>query len=270
MRIKLLVTLLLMLGLNWRCVAQTPLAKAFAEMHNKDPKVANAARESMNTVAEQALPTIEKDTSTLCNALSDPDPMVRQQAAGILQAIVLVAPAHNSVVVSCFPQLIVTAADSTDYVRNDSLFALAMNPAGPPVQAHNVLIKSLASSNFRTSELGAAGLLKEKGANAQANQSLVQKALEEAPDAKHRLNMLYAISGSRVPSEALFETSRKYLYDSDPRVQQEAINAVTATATDKSKVVTVMQNLAGSASATMQQKKHAEAILNSLENQSKH
>jgi hypothetical protein len=264
------MTLPLLLGLSCYGLAQTPLAKAFADMHSSDPNVANKARLSMPAVAEQAFPTIEKDSTTLCNALSDPDPEVRQQSAGILQAIVLVVPEHNSVVVSCFPQLIITATDATDFVRNDSLFALAMNPAGPPPQAHDVFVKSLGSDKFRTAELGAAGLLKEKGANAEANQILVQKALEEAPDAKHRLNILYAISGTGVPSDILFAASQKYMYDPDTNVQHEAINAVAATGTDRSKVITVMQNLAGSSSAGVEQKKHAQAILNSLTAQPQH
>jgi hypothetical protein len=67
-----------------------------------------------------------------------------------------------------------------------------------------------------------------------------------------------------VPSDDLFQASQKYLSDADPSVQQEAINAVVATATDKSKAITIMQNLADSSSASMQQKKQAQAMLNSL------
>jgi HEAT repeat protein len=152
----------------------------------------------------------------------------------------------------------------SDYVRNDSLLALAMNPAGPPPQAHDVFVKSLSSSNFRTAELGAAGLLKEKGPNAEANQELVRKALDEAPDAKHRLNMLYVISGVRVPSDTLFQAAQKYLYDPDPEVRTAAIDAVGATATDKSKAITVMQNLADSPSLNWEQKNHVKAVLNSF------
>jgi HEAT repeat protein len=263
MQRKVMAMLLLMGGFSLECMAQTPFEKAFADMHSSDPAMVNKARMSMALLAEQEMPTIEKDTATLCDALADPDAMIRLQASGILSTITLIAHEHNQVVVSCFPQLIAAASDPADRVRNNSLFALAMNPAGPPPQAHDVFVKSLQSSNFRTAEVGAAGLLKE-GTNAQANQSLVKKALDEAPDAKHKLNILYAISGSRVPSDDLFQASQKYLSDADPSVQQEAINAVVATATDKSKAITIMQNLEDSSSASMQQKKQAQAMLNSL------
>jgi hypothetical protein len=255
-------TPLLFAGLTFQCLAQSPLAKAFSDMHSSDPVVVNQARQSLAGLTEKELPTIEKDTATLCNGLSDSDAMIRQQASGILLTIALIAHEHNQVVVSCFPQLIVAANDFVDRIRNNSLFALAINPAGPPEQAHDVFVKSLGSANFRTAELGAAGLLKESS-NAESNQKLVQQALENAPDAKHRQNILYAISGSKVPSDALFQVSQKYIDDPSPTVQHAAIDAVAATG-DKSKVATVMQNLEGSSSASIEQKKHAEAVLNGL------
>jgi hypothetical protein len=49
---------------------------------------------------------------------------------------------------------------------------------------------------------------------------LVKAKLDNAPDAKQRLNMLYAIGGSGVQSEALFGSSRKFLSDSNPDVQR--------------------------------------------------
>ncbi len=256
--------ILLFSGLALKCVAQTPLSKAFADMHSNDPEIVKKARDSMALLAEKEMPTIEKDATTLCQALTDKDSMIRQQAAGIIGAIVVAAPQHNQVVVSCFPQLLVTATDQTDYVRNDSLLALAMNPAGPPAQAHDIFVKSLSSSNFRTAQLGVVGLLKEKGLNAEANQELVRKALDEAPDAKHRLNMLYAIIGANVPSETLFQSAQKYLYDSDPEVRTAAIDAVGATATDKSRAIAVMQNIENSPSLDWEQKNHVKGVLNSL------
>lgn len=255
---------LLFIGLTLQLQAQTPLSKDFADMKSGDTATVNKAQEDFVTVLVQELPTIEKDSAMLCKALSDPDPNIRGFAAGVYTTIVLAAPEHNQVVLACIPALVtVGAQEKVDKTRNNALFALAMNPAGPPPAAHAVFVSSLQSSNFRTAEVGAAGLIRETD-NREENHKLVEQALAQAPDAKHRLNLLYAISGSRVPSDTLFQASQKYLYDPDLGVQQEAVKAVVATATDKSKAITVMQNLEESSSASAQQKKLAESVLNGL------
>jgi HEAT repeat protein len=235
-------------------------------MKNNDPAVAKKAKDGLALLLEKEMPTIEKDTTTLCAALSDSDPFIRLQASAVFMTIVVAAPEHNQVVLSCIPNLITAAKDADDQTRNNSLFALALNPAGPPSSAHDVFVTSLKSSNFRTAEVAAAGLIRET-TNIEANHKMVEKALEEAPDAKHRLNILYAISGSKVPSDTLFQASQRFIDDSNSDVQHAAIDAVAATGTDKSKVMTVMQNLEDSSSASMQEKKHAEAVLNSLKAQ---
>lgn len=247
-----------------QCLGQTPLAKAFADMHSNDQDVVYKARLSVPALLDKEMATIEKDTSLLCLSLSDPDEKIRMMAAAVLQTIVVAAPQHNQVVLSCFPQLLVTATDADDYVRNDSLRTLALNPAGPPPQAHDIFVKSLSSPNFRTEQLGAAGLLKETGPNKEPNHELVRKALDDAPDAQHRLNMLYAIGGAEVPSDTLFQAVQKYLYDSDPEIQTAAIEAVGATATDKARAKIVIQNLLGSPTLKWEQRMHAKGVLNSL------
>jgi HEAT repeat protein len=166
-------------------------------------------------------------------------------------------------VLSCIPGLVATAKDADDQTRNNALFALALNPAGPPPAAHDVFVSSLQSKSLRTVEVAASGLIRE-ATNVQANHRLVEQALESAPDAKHRLNLLYAISGSGVPSETLFESSQRYINDADPDVQQAAIDAVGVTGTDKDKVIVLMQNLKQSPTANADQKRHAEAVLNRL------
>jgi hypothetical protein len=150
--------------------------------------------------------------------LHDTDAFIRRQAAAILTAIVLATPEHNKVDVACFQDLVAASSHPDDMTRNDILFVLAMNPAGPPNAAHDVFVKDLDSTNYRTAELAAAGLLKEGREQKQNNQLLVKAKLDNAPDAKHSLNMLYAIGGSGVQSEALLASSRKFLSDSDPDV----------------------------------------------------
>lgn len=229
-------------------------------MKNSDPAIAQKARSNIINVFDQELPTIEKDASTLCNALQDSDSYIRLQSAGILVAIARAAPEHNQVVLSCVPELLVTARDPVDRVRNDSLWVLAMNPAGPPQAAHAVFVASLQSPNYRTQECSAAGLLKE-GTNQEANQKLVLQALDSAPDKKGRLNILYAITGAQVRSDTLFVGVQKYLLDPDTDVQTEALDAVAATGKDHETVASVIQGVMDSPTATKEQKLRARMAL---------
>jgi hypothetical protein len=147
-----------------------------------------------------------------------------------------------------------------EQTRNNSLFVLAMNPAGPPPGAHDVFVSSLQSPNLRTQECGVAGRLKE-GMNQEVNQNLVLQALDNAPDAKHRLNTLYAITGARVRSDTLFERVQKYLLDPNEDVQTEAINAVATTGKDHATVASVIQRVVDSPTATKEQKLRARMVL---------
>ena len=246
------------------CYGQTPLAQSFADMKSKDLQVASEARKHVALVFEQEVPTIEKDTQLLCGSLHDSDAFIRRQAAALLTAIVLAAPEHSKVDVACFPDLVAASGDPDDTTRNDILFVLAMNPAGPPSAAHDVFVKDLDSTNYRTAELAAAGLLKEGGEQKQNNELLVKAKLDNAPDAKHRLNMLYAIGGSGVQSETLLASSRKSLSDSDPDVQRAAFQAVAATGT-KAQVQGIMGDVAASPSSRPEAKKRAQAILAQLQ-----
>jgi len=255
--------------------AETSLAQAFADLRSGDPKLIDKWTNGDHLVLllDKELPTIEKDTVAICDALTDKDSFVRLQASAILVTIVIAAPQHNSVVQTCFPNLIKAASDPVDQTsaqslkpfppektRTNSLFVLAMNPAGPPPAAHDVFVASLQSPNYRTQECGAAGLLEER-TNQEANQKLVLQTLDSAPDAKHRLNILYAITGTRVRSDNLFERVQKYLFDPDDDVQIEAINAVAATGKDHDTVASVIQGVVDSPTATKEQKLRARMAL---------
>jgi hypothetical protein len=185
-------------------------------MKSKDPQVAEETRKHVALVFEQEAPIIEQDTQLLCSSLHDSDAYIRRQAAALLTAILLAAPEHSKVDAACFPDLVDASGDPDDTTRNDILLVLAMNPAGPPGSARDVFVRNLDSPNYRTSEVAAAGLLRAGGERKQDNETLVKAKLDNAPDAKQRLNMLYAIGGSGVQSEALLGSSRKFLSDSDP------------------------------------------------------
>jgi len=254
--------------------AETSLTQAFADLRSGDPRgIAFFQNGHASPLLEKELPTIEKDTAAICGALADKDLFVRLQASAILVTIVMAAPQHNSVVQACFPNLIKAASDPVDQTsaqslkpfppeqtRNNSLFVLAMNPAGPPPAAHDVFVASLQSPNYRTQECGAAGLLKER-TNQEANQNLVLQTLDSAQDAKHRLNILYAITGAGVRSDTLFEGVQKYLLDPDNDVQAEAINAVAVTAKDHATAASVIQGVVDSPTATREQKLRARIAL---------
>lgn len=261
-----LTTLVMLGGICITCQAQSPLSKAFVDMKSSDPATAQRAKDSVALLTEQEMPYIERDTATLCNALNDSDPFIRLQASAVLGAIAITAPTHNQVVLSCSSGLIHAATDPEDQTRNNALFTLAMNPAGPPAEAQHVFEIALGSSNFRTAEVGAAGLLKMNGGKNEGNHKLVADALTSAPDAQHRLNILYAISGSNVPSDTLLQASQRYVSDSDPDVQSAAIDAVaSAGSKDTPQVASVMQNISASSSANPETKEHAQAILKGLQ-----
>jgi hypothetical protein len=247
------------------CPCQTALSKAFADIQSRDPATAEAAKSGIVQVMEKEMPTIEQDTALLCGALHSSDPYVRLQGAGVLATIVLAAPMHNRVVVSCFPDLITAAADSDDDVRNDALVALALNSAGSPPQAHDVFARAFTSTNYRTVELGAIGLLKEDGGHRTANRTLVEDALLATPDSRVKLNLLSAIRGSGVTSDALFESSRKFLSDPAPEIQIAAIKAMATTSTDKSQAVSVIKNFANTSSISLEVKRQAQGVINQLE-----
>jgi hypothetical protein len=242
------------------CYGQTPLAQAFADMKSKDSRVASEARKHVALVFSQEVPTIEKDTQVLCGSLHDSDAFVRRQAAALLTALLLAAPEHSKVDVACFPDLVAASGDPDDTTRNDILFVLAMTPGGSPSAARDVFVKDLDSPNYRTSEVAATGLLKAGGERKQDNEMLVKAKLDNAPDTKQRLNMLYAIGGSGVQSEALLGSSRKFLSASDLAVQRAAFQAVVATGT-KVEVEEIMRDVAASPSSSPEAKKWAQIIL---------
>lgn len=241
--------------------AKTPLAQAFADLRSGDARLIDKWNNGhLALLFDKELPTIEKDSATICNALADPNPDLRLRASAALVGIVVAGPQHNSVVQACFPNLIKTAIDPADQTRNNSLFVLAMNPAGPPPAAHDVFVASLQSPNYRTQECGIAGLLKE-GTNQEANQKLLLQTLDSPPDKNNRLNILYAITGARVRSETLFKGVQKYLLDPDDDVQTEAINALAATGKDHDTVASIIQGVVDSPTATKEQKLRARMAL---------
>jgi HEAT repeat protein len=264
MKILLLTTVVACGVLTHPGAAQTPLALAFQDLRSSDPVKVEKTKETIALTFEQEFPTIEKDTATICGTLSDPDPYLRLQAAAILETIVRIAPEHNQVVQACTPGLLVAGRDTSTEVRNNALFALAMNPTGTPPQAESVFQDALKSDNLRTAEVGAAGLLRVGGVNAAADEKLVADALSNAPDAKHKVNLLYAITGSGTHSDVVFQSTKQALNDPDANVQQAALHALVKTGPDKSSVTVALQNVQSSTSANAATKQRAQSLLNSM------
>jgi hypothetical protein len=229
-------------------LAQTPLAQVFADLRSSDTAKVRKARDDIFSVLEQEFPTIEKDAPTICGALSDPDPYIRLQATAILSTVVQLAPSHNQLILACVPGLLVTAKDSVDNVRENSLFALAMNPAGPPPQAHQAFQDALESPDMRSVENGAAGLIRESDGKLSANHELVAKALSGARDSQHKVSLLNAMYRADVKSQTLFDAARSVLADPDPEVEQAAVYAIAASSPNDAAALGVLQNMKASAS----------------------
>jgi hypothetical protein len=238
--------------------------------------VVQHARKNAWSYITKEWPVLNKDTATVCNGLRDPEASIRLRAAGLLTVITVAKKEYAGVIQPCIPELLAVAGDKSaskpkdpldDYVtraRNDALFVLALDPLGTPPQAEAVFRDELNSNNFRSAEVAAAGLLRMKGPDAAANHKLVAEALQNAPDAKHRLNMLYAISGVISPSDVVFQVVRQVVNDPDPEVQRAVVRAVFTSAPDKSQAVSVLQNVEESPTADWMTKKMAEGEVKSI------
>ncbi len=249
---------LLLNGLAIQCAAQGALAQVFEQLRSSDPNTVAAAQSSIVEVVKTSLPTIEKDATAICKAISDPNPYVRLQATGILVTVVRIAPEHNAVVSSCASDLINAAMDSSNRVRNNALFAMVANTGGPPPSSRTVLINSMASRDLRTSQLGAVGLLKL------GDEGAILDSLKRTGDAKRQLNLLYAIGGAQVKSPALFESVQRFLIADDRELQAAAVDAIAATAVDPDKAVGVLQPIINSATTPADVKMSASAAIQRL------
>ena len=177
---------------------QTRLAQSFADIKSKDTEVSQEALRTVALVFSEEIASVEKDTALLCGSLHDSNVLIRREAAALLTAIAVAAPEHSKVDVACFPDLVSASGEADDITRNNILVVLAMTPSGPPIAARRVFMQNLDSPNYRTAQLAAAGLIKAGGERQQDNEIFVKAKLDNAPDAKQRLNMLYAIGGSGV------------------------------------------------------------------------
>lgn len=272
----LILTIVAICGAASSLSAQSPLAQYFQLLRSKNPADAQQASKNWYALLTQEWPIIDRDAATVCNALRDPDPQVRLSASGVLVVIAVAKKEHAGVIQACTPELVVEARDTptqtfknpiyddATQARNNALFALALNPLGTPPQAQAVFRDQLKSDNLRSAEVAAAGLLRLQGPDAAANHKLVAEALESAPDSKHRLNMLYAISGAGTRSDELFRAVRKVVDDPDPQVQPTALDALLASAPDKAHAISALQNLEGSPTASAETRKMAEGYVQSL------
>ena len=246
--------------------AQTPLGKIFKAIKTGTPAEAEAARESLPALLEQEMPTIEKETSTICSSLRDSDAYIRQQASALLKIILITAPTHSGVATSCTPELLATVNDSDVEVRQNVLFSLASNMSGQPSPlAHHAFVQAFGSTDYRIAQYGAIGLLREDGGKNSANLGTIEAALRNAPDSPHRLNLLYAIEGSEIVSDDLARLSEKLVSDPDPETQSAAVDAICSASSDKSKARTFLQNLEGNSTLSTQSKQHAESVISQLQ-----
>ena len=80
-------------------------------------------------------------------------------------------------------------------------------------------------------------------------------------DPKQKLNLLYAIAGSSTQSRLLFDASQRMLFDADAEVQQNAIEAMAASAPDKAELLATMHTIAESPVSSKEVKMHARSVI---------
>lgn len=237
-------------------LAQGTLGKAFDEMRGDPKKLTETA--AFSSVVMQELPNIERDSEALCKALTDSNPEIRLKASAIYLTVIEVEPEHAVISQECASGLLKAASENEDRVRNNALFVLAMNPLGILPGAEDVFKTQLTAANLRSAEVAAAGLLHT---GKEEDQKLVAQALQAAPDKAHQINLLYAISGSKIRSDALFRVSSGLLSNEHADVQEEAINAMVAAAPDPRALSSALERIESLPNASEASKKHAKQLL---------
>jgi HEAT repeats len=227
--------------ISLQVIAQTRLAQVFTDLHSSDASVRDAANSQIVKAVENEMPNIEQDTKLLCSSLSDTDLYIRQQASGILSVIAQMHPEHQSVVRSCSTALIQSASDSANRVRLNSLAALAIESGGPPQEARPVFIAALVDPSSAFQGLGAFGLLKLGGND---NFQMVANAVRQTKTEDEKVALMHAITKADVGNDALFTAVSNLLYDPNSDVQQAAVEAIGASASNKAKAVTMLENFA--------------------------
>ena len=221
---------------------QTTLTEMFKDLHSPDPKVRDAANRMGPLVLDRALPTIETETRVICDALGDRDEAIRQDSSAILNTISAVYQQKDAVVTACVPQLLKTASDPVDQIRENSVGALAIKAGSPPAEAAPVFEAALLDKLDSVKQFGAAGLVRlAAGADTAGIQALNQRLLsEQNPETKHAL--LYGMAMARTPHPALAALASRLIADPDPEVQNAAILVVETLNTDKARALNELAN----------------------------
>ena len=231
------------------------------DLESSDAATAQQAQVALPRIFAESLPNIERDSQVICTALHSPNAEIRLKASAILVGIMTGAPQHASVVAACNERLLDTAADPDDDVRNNALFLLAMNPNGVTQAGHDAFMRAFSYANYRTAELGAVGLLNEESVNKERNRALVQGTLEATADLKVRLNLLYAIAGSRAHSDGLFEAARRSLNSTDKDTALAAIDAMVASSTSTEQLEASITSVASDPGTPSEVKSHVKAVM---------
>ncbi len=248
--------------------AQSNLNQVFKDLHSPEASVRENANSRIVEVFESELPTIATETTTICTALSDNDWYIRQQASGLLSVLTLLYPQDLAVVDACTPQLLVTATDTTNQVKLNSLNALANKTDGPPSAAASAFEAALSDPDSSVKQLGSTGIMKlPSDVGVQSRKVLAARiGSEKAADARSAL-LLGAMQSMKQDADVAQAASR-LLDDPSSDVRGSAIMAVETLNSDKAAALRVLENQQGAAKLTPETKQRLQESIRRLQQQS--
>ena len=224
------------------CYSQVTLADVFADLNSPDPKTRDAANRISVETFEHEIPFIERDASALCHGLTSRQDVARQDASGMLTVLAQLYPQKVGVVSACLPQLLQTASDPVDQIKENSLTALVLKAGGPPQAAAPLFTTALNDTNTAIRQIAANGILRlPAGTNQESVKLLADRiTAEQNPEVKQAL-LLGAVQSLKTNPEIALAASR-LIVDVSPDVKAAAILAVENLNSDKARAQTELQN----------------------------
>ncbi len=222
--------------------AQSTLKEVFTDLRSPDKSIRDNANSKIIEVFERELPTIATETTTICTALSDRDWYIRQQASALLNTLTILYPQDLAVIDACTPQLLVTATDTTNQIKLNSLNALANKTDGPPSAAAPAFEANLDDPDSSVKQLASTGIMKlPPDVGVQSRKVLAARIVSE-PDAYAKSALLLGATQSAKQDADVAQAASRLLDDKSADVQAQAILAVEFLNSDKAAALRLLEN----------------------------
>ncbi len=244
------------------------LTQWFQQLHSTDATVRDAAQRNGVSVLQSALPTISTETSTIRRAMTDQDWYVRMQASAILSVLVTLYPQDLAVVDACTPQLLVTASDTTNQVKLNSLNALANKTDGPPPAAAPAFEAALNDPDSSVKQLASTGIMKLPSDVGVQSRKMLAARIGSEKDADARSALLLGAMQSMKQDADVAQAASRLLDDPSSDVRGSAIMAVETLNSDKAAALRVLENQQGAAKLTPETKQRLQESIRRLQQQS--